>query len=216
MYTQPNYNSQVPRLVRAVGFDRNIKVMGDSRLFYPTPDYTLVVYDLHDLQASLKSGGQYTPETFNVKECIQGFDFLNKVFSLDRVVVLTADGRVIKGMHSEKTWVVKRDVALPDQIDTNLLFTELATIGDNTLVAGFNTANSQNLLVLLSRGLDTVDRCVLTEQSSHISRLQVFEARGKNYIMAVNQFNMLNLLTLSDKIQVVEQNITIGECKQSD
>lgn len=215
LYTQPNYNSTEPRLVRSAGFDRNIKFMCESHLFYTTPAYSLVSYNMNDLNNAIKSGSSFTPEAFEVKECIQGFDFLNKVFSFDRIVVLTADGRVIKGKYAERKWVVKRDVALPDQIDTNIIFTEIITVGDSSVVAGYNVSTNQNLLVMLSRTLDTVDRCALTEQGSHISKLQLLEFKGKSYLLALNQFKSLNLVLVGEKLQIIDQQIQIGECKYS-
>ena len=121
-------------------YSKNVRIYNESFLIYVSKEQSLVMYSLESIEKASRLGSELL-EYFSVtvKHEIQSFGFLPKTFSPDRIVVLTRDGRLLKYTFDGKKSLLKREAAIPDQIDPDVVFTEIAVSGDNVVVASFNS-----------------------------------------------------------------------------
>ena len=164
-YVQPSYHSTTPKpTFEGLAYSRNVKLLGGTYLVYPTEDGILVLYHFKALEKASLGGDLDDEILIETKSQIQSIDSLSKTFTQDRIVVLTADGRILKIIVDENKGTIKRDSAIPDQIDQDLLFTDISVCGDHTVVAGYHLTRHSCSFVLLARNLEVVSRFTLDNQ----------------------------------------------------
>jgi hypothetical protein len=148
-------------------YSKNVRIYNESFLVYLTADESLIMYSIDSIEKAAKLGAQHLDSfVIPVNHPIQSFGFLPKTFSPDRIVVLTRDGRLMKFTFDGKKPLLKREATIPDQIDPDVVFTEVAVSGDNVVVASYNSKLLTSGLVLFNRSFEVQSRLALTDQSS--------------------------------------------------
>ena len=152
------------KVTKEIGYSRLAKVYNGNLIVYKTKG-GLALYDCDQLQLAHKKGIQPEVVLVCVDGEIQAVDFLAKTFEQDRICLLTADGRLLKYSVKGPNAVLKRVSLIPDVIDPDISFTEMITIKDELVAAGYNPLTRTNSLVLMSRSFEVQSRLVLEEQS---------------------------------------------------
>lgn len=148
-------------------YSKNVRIYNEAFLIYVTVEQSLVMYSLESIEKASKLGSQHLDCFFvPVNHEIQSFGFLPKTFSPDRIVVLTQDGRLLKFTFDGKKPLLKREATIPDQIDPDIVFTEVAVSGDNVVVASYNSKLLTCGLILFNRSFEVQSRLALTDQGS--------------------------------------------------
>lgn len=219
-YLQPAYPLGTRKKFEGMASSKLAKVYESNYLLYATVDDSLVMYELDMLNRCTK-GGDFDDETLiQVGSTIQAIEFFAKTFKNNRICILTADGRLVKIVLTNKTATVKRNASIPDQIDNDILFTDMSICDDKVLVSGYHLAKQFCLLVVMGRNLEVISRCILEDQGSfmiiyldsHIHMLKSFELKSKTFTIAGHYLGCLSIFCVDDKnnTHVVESGYRVS------